>query len=202
MDIIIESVKKIEKILEHSGCAEGDILLEVNPATKNCQFEHGACMTASFGGRIADFVTYDPIRARTKISFMYGAPLDTLSTRGAAVAIVNVVLGFFCLVRVLHACPESAHKPCLTELKREIGGRRLFCVGAMPEIEREFAGLIVDNPEKADIILINGEGITLVGTGDLVERYIGSEHVICIGSSVTAVARLHEVRHWCPYGRS
>lgn len=202
MDIIIESVKKIEKVLEHSGCAEGDILLDVDPAIKNCQFEHGACMTASFGGRIADFVTYDPIRARTKISFMYGAPLDTPSTRGAAAAIVNVVMGFFCLVRVLHACPESAHIPCLTELKQEIGGRRLFCVGRMPEIEREFAGLLVDNPEKADFILINGDGITLAGTGDLVERYIGSDRVLCIGSSVTGVARLHEFRHWCPYGRS
>jgi hypothetical protein len=202
VDIIIESVKKIEKILEHSGCAEGDILLDVNPDAKNCQFEKGACMTASFGGRIADFVTYDPIRARTKISFMYGAPLDTPSTRGAAAAIVNVVLGFFCLVRVLHACPESAHMPCLAELKREIGGRRLFCVGNMPEIEREFTGLLVDDPESADIILINGEGITLVGTGNLVERYIGSERVLCIGSSVTGVARFHEFRHWCPYGRS
>jgi hypothetical protein len=202
VDIIIESVKKIEKVLEHSGCAEGDILLEVDPAIKNCQFEHGACMTASFGGRIADFVTYDPIRARTKISFMYGAPLDTPSTRGAAAAIVNVVMGFFCLVRVLHACPESAHIPCLTELKQEIGGRRLFCVGRMPEIERVFAGLLVDNPENADFILINGDGITLAGTGDLVERYIGSDRVLCIGSSVTGVARLHEFRHWCPYGRS
>ena len=202
MNIIIESVKKIEKILEHSGCAEGDVLLDVNPEARNCQFEKGACMTASFGGRIADFVTYDPIRARTRISFMYGAPLDTSSTRGAAAAIVNVVMGFFCLVRVLHACPESAHMPCLAELKQEIGGRRLFCVGTMPAIEREFAGLLVDNPESADIILINGDGITLTGTGDLVEQYIGSDRVLCIGSSVTGVARLHEVRHWCPYGRS
>jgi hypothetical protein len=202
VDIIIESVKKIEKILEHSGCAEGDVLLDVNPEARNCQFEKGACMTASFGGRIADFVTYDPIRARTKISFMYDAPLDTPSTRGAAAAIVNVVMGFFCLSRVLHACPESAHMPCLAELKQEIGGRRLFCIGTVPEIEREFAGLLVDNPESADIILISGDGITLTGTGDLVGRYIGSDRILCIGSSITGVARLNEVRHWCPYGRS
>jgi hypothetical protein len=202
MDIIRESVTKVKDILEHGGCVEGDVLLDVNPEARNCQFEHGACMTASFGGRIADFVTYDPIRARTKISFMYGAPLDTPPTRGAAAAIVNVVMGFFCLVRVLHACPESAHVPCLAELKREIGGRRLFCVGNMPEIEREFAGLLVDNPESADIILINGDGITLPRTGDLVEQYTGSGRILCIGSSVTGVARLHEVRHWCPHGRS
>jgi hypothetical protein len=202
MDIIRESVTKIKDILEHGGCGEGDVLLDVNPEARNCQFEHGACMTASFGGRIADFVTYDPIRARTKISFMYGAPLDTPPTRGAAAAIVNVVMGFFCLVRVLHACPESTHMPCLVELKREIGGRRLFCIGNMPEIELEFTGLLVDDPESADIILINGDGITLSGTGDLVERYIGTDRILCIGSSVTGVARLQEVRHWCPYGRS
>jgi len=45
MDIIRESVKKIKDILEHGGCAEGDVLLDVNPDARNCQFEKGACMT-------------------------------------------------------------------------------------------------------------------------------------------------------------
>jgi hypothetical protein len=202
MDIILDSVKKIESLLEHSGCAEGDVLLDVNPDAKNCQFEKGACMTATFGGRVADFVTYDPIRARTKISFMHGAPLDTLATRGAAAAIVNVITGFFCLTRVLHACPESAHAPCLTELKQEIGGRRLFCGGVIPVIEREFSDLLVSDPADADIILINGEGVIAEGTGDLLERNRDSTMVLCIGSSASGVARLNETRHWCPYGKS
>jgi hypothetical protein len=202
VDIIIESVKKIEGLLENSGCAEGDVLLDVNPDAKNCQFENGACMTASFGGRSADFVTWDPIRARTKISFMYGAPLDTPATRGAAAAVINVITGFFCLSRILHACPESAHVPCLTQLKKEIGGRTVFCVGTMREIEREFAELIVTDPEKADIILINGEGITLEGTGNLVREKSKSNKVLCLGSSVAGVARLQDIHHWCPYGKS
>ena len=86
MDIIRDSVTKIKDILEHGGCEEGDVLLDVNSKAKNCQFEKGACMSASFGGRTADFVTFDPLRACTKIAFMYGAPLDTVATRGAAAA--------------------------------------------------------------------------------------------------------------------
>src|SRR5512145_1279548 len=147
MDIIRESVTKIKDILEHGGCGEGDVLLEVNPDARNCQFEKGACMTASFGGRTADFVTFDPVRARTRISFMYDAPLDSLSARGAAAAVINVVTGFFCLSRVLHACQESSHAPCLEELKQEIGGKRIFCVGNIPEIERHFRGMVVQDPE-------------------------------------------------------
>jgi len=202
MDIIVESVHKIETLLEHSGCAEGDVLLDVNPDAKNCQFEKGACMTASFGGRTADFVTFDPIRARTKISFMYGAPLDTPAPRGAATAIINVVMGFFCLSRILHACPESSHAPCLDELKREIRGKKIYCTGTIPLIEKESGGLVVSDPADADLILINGEGITLAETGNLLERYAGEKPVLCIGSSVSGVARLYEYRHWCPYGRS
>ena len=34
MDIIRESVTKIKDILEHGGCGEGDVLLDVNPDCK------------------------------------------------------------------------------------------------------------------------------------------------------------------------
>jgi hypothetical protein len=202
MDIIRESVKKVHDILEHGGCGEGDVLLEVNPENKNCQFEKGACMTASFGGRTADFVTFDPVRARTRISFMYDAPLDTPSTRGAASAIVNVITGFFCLSRVLHACKESFHAPCLGELKREIGGKRVCCIGSIPEIELQFGGMVVPDPDQADVILISGEGMIAEGTGNLIEQYKSKKMVLCIGSSVAGVSRLHQLEHWCPYGRS
>ena len=49
MDIIIDSVSKLEEILRHSGCEEGGVKLDVNPDTKPCQFERGACMVATFG---------------------------------------------------------------------------------------------------------------------------------------------------------
>jgi hypothetical protein len=202
MDLIRESVKKIQEILEHGGCGDGDVLLDVNPDARNCQFEKGACMTASFGGRTADFVTFDPIRARTRISFMYDATLDKPSTRGAASAIINVVTGFFCLSRVLHACKESSHTTCLEELKRDIDGQMICCIGSIPEIEHQFAGMIVRDPDMADIILISGEGMIAQGTGDLIEQYKGKKRVLCMGSSVAGVSRLHQLEHWCPYGRS
>lgn len=202
MDIIRESVIKLKGILEHGGCGEEGVLLDVNPSCRNCQFEKGACMFASFGGRTADFVTFDPIRARTKISFMYDAPLNTPSTRSAALAIVNVVTGFFCLSRVLHACGESSHAPCLEELKRELGGKRIYCIGSLPEIEHQFRGMILSDPEYADVILINGEALVTPGTGDLIEQYQEKTRVLCIGPSAAGVSRLHKLGQWCPYGRS
>lgn len=200
MDIIRESVVKIKEILEHGGSGEGDVLLDVNPDAVNCQFEKGACMRASFGGRTADFVTFDPIRARTKISFMYNAPLDTPSTRGAASAIINVITGFFCLSRVLHSCKESCHAPCLEELNKEIGGKKVYCVGTVPGTEQILS--VVPDPERADMILIGNEGLIEPGTGDLIEQYKEKKRIICIGPSVAGVSRLHVLDHWCPYGRS
>ena len=99
MDLIIDTVKKLESMMKDSGCEDSGVVIDVRSDTVNCQFERGVCMTASFGGRSADFITYDPIRANTKISFMFGTPLDTPQVRGAAVAIVNVATGFFCLSR-------------------------------------------------------------------------------------------------------
>lgn len=202
MDLIRESVIKLQDILEHGGCGEEEVLLDVTHSCKNCQFEKGACMVASFGGRTADFVTFDPIRARTKISFMYDAPLNTPSTRSAALAIVNVVTGFFCLSRVLHACRESSHAPCLGELKRELGGKTIYCIGSLPEIEHQFRGMILSDPDHADVILVNGEAIITQGTGDLIEQYKEKTQVLCIGPSAAGVSRLHMLEHWCPYGRS
>jgi hypothetical protein len=200
MDIVIESVKKLEGILEHSGCEETGVILDVDPDAVNCQYEKGACLTASFGGRSAEFVTHNPIRATTKISFMFGAPLDTPPVRSAACAIVNVATGFFCLSRVLHSCPESSHIPCHEQLKREIAGKRIYCMGDMSKIESVLGNFIVTDPNNADVVLINGEGIIAEGTGDLIERNNASKRIICLGPSTVGVARLHQIEHWCPYG--
>ncbi len=109
MDIIVDSVKKIHTFLRDSGCEEGVVLLEVDPDIVYCQYDKGACMVATFGGRSAEFVTQDPVRAQTKISFMFGADLNTLRSRSAACSIVNVAAGFFCLSRILHSCRECSH---------------------------------------------------------------------------------------------
>lgn len=200
MDLIIETVKKLEVMMKNSGCEDGGVILDVYTDTVNCQFERGACMTASFGGRSADFVTYDPIRAKTKISFMVDAPLDTPRVRGAAVAIVNVATGFFCLSRILHSCPESSHADCRRQLLLELEGKRIFCTGGMPAAENALKSTIVTNPQDADIILINGDGIIAPGTGEIIHNAQETKKILCIGPSTAGTARLNQLELWCPFG--
>ncbi|MGA2918873.1 hypothetical protein [Methanoregula sp.] len=201
-DIITESVKKLEALLEHGGCADAGVLLDVDPDAKNCQFEHGACMTAAFGGRCAEFVTYDPIRARTKISFMFGAPLDTSAVRGAACATINVATGFFCISRVLRACPPSSHTKCLGLFAEEVAGKKIHCIGSIARLEEQCRNNLVPDKSDAEVIIINGEGIIDSGTGNIIENNKAVKRIICIGPSTVGVARLHEFEHWCPYGRA
>jgi len=200
MDLIIDTVKKLESMMKDSGCEESGIFIDVRPYTVNCQFERGVCMTASFGGRSADFITYDPIRANTKISFMFGTPLDTSQVRGAAVVIVNVATGFFCLSRVLHSCPESAHADCCRQLLSELKEKKIYCMGSMPAIEAAFKSAIVKNPQDADVILMNGEGIIEKGTGDIIRTFKDTKRIMCLGPSAAGVARLNQFEIWCPFG--
>ncbi len=200
MDILIDSVNKLETILKHSGCEEVGILLDVNPDVVNCQFDRGACMTASFGGRSAEFVTSDPIRAQTKISFMFGAPLDTTAVRSAACTIINVATGFFCLSRVLHSCPGSRHADCKRELGTVVDGKKILCIGSIPGIEDTFHAYFVTDPKAADLIIINAEGIIDERLGDLIAEFKDTKRIICIGTSTSGVARLQQIEHWCPYG--
>lgn len=200
MDLIIQTVNKLESMMKDSGCEESGVVIDVRPDTINCQFEHGACMTASFGGRSADFITYDPVRANTKISFMFGIPLDTPRVRGAAVAIVNVASGFFCLSRILHSCPESSHSECCRQLQDELEGKKIFCRGSIPAIDASLRSAIVKNPHDADVILINGEGIIENGTGDIIRNFKDTKRIICLGPSTAGVARLNQFELWCPFG--
>ncbi|MDP2797724.1 MAG: hypothetical protein Q8N94_09475 [Methanoregula sp.] len=200
MDILIDSVNKLETILEHSGCEEVGVLLDVKPDAANCQFDRGACMTASFGGRSAEFVSSNPIRAQTKISFMFGAPLDTPSVRSAACAMINVATGFFCLSRVLHACPGARHADCIRELGTVIQGKKILCIGSIPVIEDMFRACIVTDPKEADLILVSAEGIIDPGLGDLIAEFKGTKRIICLGPSTAGVARLQQIEHGCPYG--
>jgi hypothetical protein len=54
----------------------------------------------------------------------------------------------------------------------------------------------------AEIILIGAEGLISPGTGDLIAQFKGEKRILCLGSSVAGVSRLHQLDHWCPYGRS
>ena len=202
MDIIVESVKRIQGLSEHGGCADAGVVLDVNPDATICQFEQGAPMSATFGGRSAVFTTFDPIRAPTKIAFMFGAPLDSAAVRGAAVAIINVILGFLCMSRVLHPCPESSHAACKNEIQPELAGKNLYCIGSMGKTGPSAFGHVTQDISAADIIIINGEGLIGKETGDIIEANRQRCRIICIGPSTAGIARLYELEHWCPYGGS
>jgi hypothetical protein len=200
MDIVADSVKKIDALLKNSGCEEGSVVLDVDPDIVYCQYDRGACMVAVFGGRSAEFITRDPIRAKTKISYMFNAALDTAPKRAAACSIINVAAGFFCLSRVLHSCQATAHNDCRRQLECEIRGKRIFCVGSIPSLETSLGGSLVDDPENAELIIINGEGISAPDTGNIVRNYRDAKRLLCVGPSTAGIARLNQIELWCPFG--
>ncbi|HNX16729.1 MAG TPA: hypothetical protein PKM50_00200 [Methanoregula sp.] len=200
MDIITDSVNKLEEILCHSGCEESDVCLDVDPDAKTCEYERGACMVATFGGRMAEFVTDNPVRAMTKISYMFGTPLEAPAARSAACSVINAVTGFFCISRVLHSCPVESHAACLRELMEKISGHRVFCVGKIHALEREQNIEIVSDIHEAEFILVNNEGLIALETSDLIASVVTGKKVIFLGPSTSGIARLQQHEHWCPYG--
>ena len=200
MDIVIDAVKKLQDTLRHSGCEDGPVVLRVDPDVVPCQYEKGACMEAGFGGRTGEFVTFDPIRATTKIEFMFGARLDTPATRGAACAVLNVVAAFLCLSRGVRACPVSCHTACRQELTKKLQTTRMYSIGPVLPAIQETGGFIVDNPDIADCILVNNEGLIAEGTGDLIEKYQENKVVLLLGPSTAGIASLERLERFCPYG--
>lgn len=202
MDIVVDSVKKLEELLEYSGCSDGGVILEVEPDAVNCQFEKGACMVAVFGGKCGVFTTFDPVRACTKISFMFGSPLDTPEVRGAACAIINVTTGFFCLVRALRPCNKSAHLTCRKKLAEEVAGKIVSFLGSAAQTEITSGLSVVSDYSQADVIFINADGLIEKTTGDIIIKYRKDKRIICVGPSTTGISRLYEIEHWCPFGCS
>jgi hypothetical protein len=200
LDLVVESVKKLETLIEHSGCYDSGVLLDVDPDAVNCRYERGACMTAEFGGKRGIFTTFDPVRARTKISFMFGATFDTPGIRGAACAIVNVSAGFFCLARAIRPCTQSSHAACGLSLAEELAGKKVFFLGPLHSLESLKDTTGTPDPALADIILIDHEGLIGTEAGNLIETYAGTKRIICAGPSTSGTARLNELEHWCPYG--
>jgi hypothetical protein len=201
MDILIDAVKKLEERVHNTGCEDGNIVLSVNPDAVPCQFEKGALMEASFGGRKAQFVTSDPIRATTRIGFMFGAPLEKPAQRSAAGAIINVITGFLCISRVLKSCEKACHADCLSRLSDEIKGRRVYVYGDSAKFAHEFGHTIVSSPDLADILIITGEGLVSQKETGKIGEYRRTKKILLIGPSTAGVTALFGCAHWCPHGR-
>jgi hypothetical protein len=201
MGIIEKAVKELEERLEGSGCEDGVVTLYVDPDLKICQFERGACMVAVYGGKSAEFVTHDPTRAKTKISFMFGTTFETEAIKAAACAIINAVTGFLCISRILRSCNPQYHVPCLNELKGRIKGKKVYIMGMSPGLRSVISSQLVATIEEADILLVTGEGITSDSDGSLNEKEGPNKEILFIGPSVSGIASINREPLWCPYGR-
>jgi succinyl-CoA synthetase alpha subunit len=70
----------------------------------------------------------------------------------------------------------------------------------MPAIETALRTYIVDDPHNADVILINGEGISAQDMGNIVQNYKDTKRIVCVGPSTAGNARLNQIELWCPFG--
>ncbi|HTY15732.1 MAG TPA: hypothetical protein VMC42_08510 [Methanoregulaceae archaeon] len=201
MIIIEKATEELEKRVEGSGCEEGIVSLSVDPDRKTCQFDRGACMIASYGGRSAEFVTFEPTRANTRVSFMFGADLGTPPVRAAACAIINVFTGFLCMNRVLRSCSPEYHGPCLNELKDRVSGKRVAIAGSSGNLEAGLRSGLVAISENPDIIIITADGLTSGADEALIGKKGDHAEIMFISPSTSGVAALTDYHHWCPYGK-
>lgn len=200
MDIIEESVKKMEEIIRDTGCDDGAVVLRRCIGSIPCQYERGVCIESCYGGRTGEFVSGEPVEATTKISFMFGASINGPKMKGAACAILNVLASFLCLSRGVRSCPVSSHHPCLTGLGRKTAGKRIYCVGPVPVVESEFARFLTADPASADVILINNDGLLAENVTDIIRTFRGRKEILLIGPSASGIAALERLERFCPYG--
>jgi len=125
MDILKDAVRRLEELTRGSGCEDGNIVLSVNPDRAVCQFEKGACMEAAFGGTTAEFITFEPTRGTTRLTFLFGAALERPAHRAAACAIINVMTGFLCISRTRLSCDPECHAACMRDLIEKVGTREV-----------------------------------------------------------------------------
>lgn len=196
-----EAIERLEKILAGSGLEDGVVTLDVNYGADVCQYPKGVCMEGNFGGQSGQFITSEPIRAKTRISFMFGAPLATQKQRAAAGVITNTVSSFLNLTRKLHPCTPDCYAPCLAELSQKIAGKKVYLVGPMPVLERALKDQVVGSPEAADLFLVAGDGMTRDEDVAAINEYRGKKQMIFLGPSTAGVSGLLKLEHWCPYGR-
>ena len=201
MGVLNEAVEKLRMLTEGSGLEAGIVTLKRNPDAPRCQYERGVCVEAYYGGGHGQVVTNFPLQATTRISFMYGAPLQSPQERTAALAIINAASGFFSLTRKLHACRREDYLPCLYELRQALGSHRVACIGDASVIQQEFGAQMVADPDQAEVILVVADGAISPSTVDLVDRWRGKKRMIFLGPSFPGLCALMNLEHWCPYGR-
>ncbi len=204
MHILKEAVQKAELLVDGCGYEVNAVTLCTDTNTCLCMHEAGMTVRASFGGRSADFVTDTPTEARTKLSYLFDAPLTKRLQQSAAAAVLNVLSGFLCMSRRLHACSPEKHAACISELQERIQGKTVYCAGTLSAIREAFPSQITTDISTANLILVSGDGI--LGEegqklGDIRDT-IPNERILFIGPSAAGVSSMLHHEHFCPYGRA
>ncbi len=201
MDIIKYAVERLQSATHDSGLEDGDIVLRVNPGEVLCQYERGACMEAHFAESVAEFVTMDPTRVKTRLSFLFGGEFGTPRQRAAAGAIINAVAGFLLISRIRRSCLPESHSDCLIDLSQRIGSAAMYPLGKIPKIQENFGQHVVADPETADLILVNGDAMISPEGDALLDRFVGKKRILFLGPSTAGTCSLLKYEHHCPYGR-
>jgi small basic protein len=184
-----------------TGCDDGTVILQRCPGAPACQYQRGACIEAVYGGRKAQLTSNFPVSATTRVSFLFGAMLNTPEKRTAASAIMNVVMNFLCLARTSRSCLPESFGPCRSYLEDEMRGVPVFCSGFRHESADALELDMVEDPEKAEVILISGNGVFSEQGAEILERYRSMRRIVLVGPETAALASLLEMEHWCPFGR-
>lgn len=201
MTLLEEAVEKLERTVCGSGCDDGAVNIRRLPDGLKCPYLHGVVIGAEYGGRQTTITTDYPLQARTRVSFMFGREFKTPEQRTAAAAIVNAVMGFFCMARALNACTHSDHAPCLAGLLKELAGRTVYLNGSMPGLERQLGRVTVTGPNEADLILVSGDGLATDEGLSVIDDWLGEKKVLLIGPETAGIAAVMNLEHWCPFGR-
>jgi hypothetical protein len=200
MTHLLDAVKRLGETISGSGCEDGEATLRRDPGVPRCQFERGADLLASFGGRTARVVTSAPVQTSTRLSSLFGRDLRSPEERTAALGILSAAAGFLCLSRRLHACDPGCHGACMEELRDELGGRRIFTPVQVPAVSREFGPSLAGDPAGVGVILLTGEAL-IREEGEGPAAMASGGKVLLLGPSTSGVAALLSLPHWCPYGR-
>jgi len=200
MNLIERSVKKLEECSHGTGLETGTIALKIAQDQPRCQFPKGIFLEAEYGGETGHIITDTPLEAKTRLSFLFGAPLKKPEQRAAACAILNAFTRFLCLNRKNHACDQENQKKCFSELKLEIAGKKVFFVGEFPPLKCMPGIEIVQEPDNADLIIVGGNGITTENYLEIIDEWEERKKLLFIGPSTSGIAALEKKDHWCPYG--
>ncbi|MHC1626820.1 MAG: hypothetical protein ACXQTG_01590 [Methanoculleaceae archaeon] len=201
MTYLHEAISRLEEHLDGSGCEDATVCLRVEDGSDRCQYGRGHCLVAVMGGRSGRVMTTHTLQATTRVSYMFGAPLERPEQRAAAVAIINAVCAFLCLSRRTRPCDTGCHGPCLSALRKRIAGRRVWFPDSIPVLEAVFADQKVDSPGEADLILAGGPAFTDDAEIAVIDRYRETVDIIFLGPDGAGLPALLGFEQHCPYGR-